>query len=39
MLDEEVEAMIRRAAPLPAAPAEVQDARLEFVVPVQFVLN
>jgi protein TonB len=39
VLDEEVEAMIRRAAPLPPAPPDMQSARLEFVVPVQFVLQ
>jgi protein TonB len=39
VLDEEVEAMIRRAAPLPPAPPEMRSARLEFVVPVQFVLD
>jgi protein TonB len=39
VLDEEVEAMIRRAAPLPPAPPEMHSARLEFVVPVQFVLD
>jgi protein TonB len=39
VLDEEVEAMIRRAAPLPPAPPEMQNARLEFVVPVRFFLD
>jgi protein TonB len=39
VLDEEVEAMIRRAAPLPPAPSEMQSARLEFVVPVEFSLE
>jgi protein TonB len=39
VLDEEVEAMIRRAAPLPPAPAAVQSARLEFAVPVRFFLE
>lgn len=39
VLDEEVAAMIRRAAPLPPAPSEMQSARLEFVVPVQFLLK
>ncbi|MGH6927532.1 MAG: energy transducer TonB, partial [Dongiaceae bacterium] len=39
VLDEEVEAMIRRAAPLPPVPEEMQSARLEFVVPVQFFLK
>lgn len=39
VLDEEVEAMIRRAAPLPPVPEEMQSARLEFVVPVQFSLR
>jgi periplasmic protein TonB len=39
VLDEEVEAMIRRATPLPPVPEEMQSARLEFVVPVQFFLK
>ena len=39
VLDEEVAAMIRRAAPLPPAPSEMQSARLEFVVPVRFLLK
>jgi periplasmic protein TonB len=39
VLDEEVEAMIRRATPLPPVPQEMQSARLEFVVPVQFFLK
>ncbi len=39
VLDEEVEAMIRRAAPLPPVPEEMQSARLEFIVPVQFFLK
>lgn len=39
LLDREVEAMIARAQPLPAMPAEMTQARLELVVPVQFVLR
>lgn len=39
VLDEEVEAMIRRATPLPPVPEEMQSARLDFVVPVQFFLK
>jgi periplasmic protein TonB len=39
LLDAEVEAMIRRATPLPAVPPSLRGARLEFVVPVQFVLR
>jgi protein TonB len=39
VLDEEVEAMVRRAEPLPPAPPEMQKERLEFRIPVQFVLN
>ena len=39
LLDTEVAAMIRRAAPLPPVPADMRGARLEFVVPVQFVLR
>ncbi len=38
-LDEEVLAMIERAQPLPALPAEVTEASIEIVVPVQFTLN
>lgn len=39
LLDAEVEAMIQRADPLPAAPANMRGARLEFVVPVQFAVR
>jgi protein TonB len=39
ILDEEVEAMIRRATPLPPVPDEMQSARLEFDVPVRFFLK
>jgi protein TonB len=38
-LDREVEAMIRRADPLPAPPPEMRQDRLELVVPVQFYLR
>lgn len=38
-LDEEVLAMIARAQPLPALPAEMTDAVVEIVVPVQFTLR
>jgi protein TonB len=38
-LDEEVLAMIQRAQPLPALPAEVTDSVVEIVVPVQFTLR
>lgn len=38
-LDEEVLAMIQRAAPLPALPAELPDDTVEIVVPVQFMLR
>lgn len=38
-LDDEVEAMIQRAQPLPAIPASLAGAQLEVVVPVQFVLR
>ncbi|MEJ0068845.1 MAG: TonB family protein [Pseudomonadota bacterium] len=38
-LDEEVLAMIQRAAPLPAFPADMPEARLELVVPVRFSLR
>lgn len=39
LLDREVEAMIARAQPLPAIPADMTQARLELVVPVQFQLR
>jgi protein TonB len=39
LLDREVERMIERAQPLPEMPAEMQQARLELVVPVQFLLR
>jgi protein TonB len=39
LLDEEVLAMIERAQQLPAVPPEVAGDRLEFVVPIQFVLR
>jgi len=38
ILDEEVTAMIQRAQPLPGMPAEMDQTRLELVVPVQFFL-
>lgn len=39
LLDEAVEAMIARAAPLPAMPAAMREDRLELVVPVSFFLR
>ena len=39
LLDREVEEMIQRAQPLPPLPAEMTQARLELVVPVQFQLR
>lgn len=39
LLDREVEQMIRRAQPLPPLPADMTQARLELVVPVQFQLR
>ena len=39
LLDHEVENMIRRAAPLPAMPQDLVQARLELVVPVSFYLR
>ena len=39
LLDREVERMIERAQPLPRMPEEMQQARLELVVPVQFFLR
>lgn len=38
-LDREVEAMLQRAQPLPAMPADMPGDRLELVVPVQFRLR
>ena len=38
-LDREVEAMIKRAEPLPPMPADLVQARLELLVPVQFRLR
>ena len=38
-LDRAVEEMLARAEPLPAMPAEMTQARLELVVPVQFALR
>ena len=39
LLDEEVEAMIERAQPLPRMPADMAHAQLEIVVPVRFSLR
>ncbi|QBQ55227.1 energy transducer TonB [Nitrosococcus wardiae] len=39
LLDKETQALIERAAPLPAPPPEVSGKQLEFVVPVQFSLR
>lgn len=39
MLDDEVEALIERAQPLPELPPEVMHASLELVVPIQFSLR
>jgi len=39
LLDREVERMIERAQPLPRMPEEMQQARLELMVPVQFFLR
>jgi protein TonB len=36
LLDAEALAMVKRAAPLPAPPAEIADADLTFVVPIRF---
>lgn len=38
-LDREVQAMIRRAQPLPAIPASMRQSRLELVVPIVFSLR
>jgi len=37
LLDSEVEALVRRADPMPPVPDAMQDSSIEFVVPVQFV--
>jgi protein TonB len=39
LLDEEVLALVRRAEPLPAIPAEMSENELELVVPVKFSLR
>lgn len=39
LLDREVTAMIKRAEPLPRIPEEIQQARLELVVPINFHLR
>jgi periplasmic protein TonB len=39
VLDEEVLAMIERAQPLPPIPPDLPDDRMEFVVPIQFMLR
>ena len=39
LLDREVERMIERAQPLPEIPPELQQARLELVVPVHFLMR
>lgn len=38
-LDEEAEAMLRRASPYPRAPAELPGERIEFIVPIAFTLS
>ncbi|EZP71736.1 TonB family protein [Sphingomonas paucimobilis] len=37
-LDEEAEAMMRRASPYPRAPNELPGERIEFTVPIEFIL-
>jgi protein TonB len=39
LLDDEAKALIRRAAPLPAPPAEVSGDAIELIAPIQFVLR
>lgn len=39
LLDQEVTAMIKRAEPLPAVPAEVQGSRLTYTIPIRFDLR
>lgn len=38
-LDEEAEAMMRRASPYPRAPAELVGDRIEFTAPIEFMLS
>lgn len=38
VLDEEAEAMMRRASPYPRAPAELPGDRIEFTAPIEFIL-
>lgn len=38
-LDAEVQALLRRAEPLPVPPAEIQGERIKLIVPVQFFLR
>ncbi|MCI4590978.1 energy transducer TonB [Sphingobium sp. BYY-5] len=38
VLDEEAAAMMRRASPYPRAPAELPGERIEFTVPIEFIL-
>ncbi len=39
ILDDEVLAIIQRAAPLPPFPPEMTEPRFEFVVPIRFALR
>lgn len=39
ILDHEVEELLERASPLPALPADVEEERLEIVVPISFYLR
>lgn len=36
LLDREVKTMLKRAQPLPGAPADVRQARLELLLPIEF---
>ncbi|AOF94894.1 energy transducer TonB [Sphingobium sp. SA2] len=38
VLDEEAEAMMRRASPYPPAPSDLRGERIEFTAPIEFVL-
>lgn len=38
VLDEEAEAMLRRASPYPRAPSELPGERIEFTAPIMFTL-
>jgi protein TonB len=39
VLDRAIETMIERASPLPAMPADMQQAKLELAVPISFYIR